>query len=160
MALGEDLPDHLDGLPDAGHRLLVAGHAVEALDPVPDRGAEAEDDPPAGEPVEVHGGHGDLERVAGEGDLDAAGDLDPRGDGGAEAHPHERVAVDLGDEDPRHPGRLDLLRLGGQHLPGDEGRQKGPLAADVVLHGVSPGGRARVGGLRSHHLQRGVKRDA
>src|SRR5581483_737118 len=94
VALGEDLPDDLDRLLKPADRLLVAGHAVEALDPVADGRPEAEDDAAAGQPVEIHGGHGDLERVAGEGDLDAAGDLDPGGDGGAETHAHEGVAVD------------------------------------------------------------------
>src|SRR3712207_9164856 len=46
----------LDDLPGAGDRLVV-GHAVEALDDLWPRRAEAEDRPPAGERVEPRGGH-------------------------------------------------------------------------------------------------------
>src|SRR5205807_8262257 len=146
VAIGENTTDVLDLLPDLGGMRVGVGLTVEHLNPVLDRRPETEDDPAAGETVDVHGGHGDLERVAGEGDLDPAGELDPRRDGGDVAHPHERVAVDLGHEDAGHAQPLDLLCLGGQHVPGHERGQEGPLTADVVLHGVLPGvgGRRRV----------------
>jgi hypothetical protein len=88
VAFGGHLPDNLDRLSDVFRGLAVAGHTVEALDPGRDRRTGAEYDSATGEAVEVHGGHGGLEWVAGEGDLDTGSQLGSLGNSSAvpEAH--------------------------------------------------------------------------
>ena len=122
-----DLAADLDDLPGAGERLVVR-HAVEALDHLRARRAEAEDRPAARQRVEPGRGHRDERRRAAVERQDAGADLDPLGVGGEVAHERDGVeAVGLGDPHDvearllQRDHRLDLsdrvvavLELGGE----------------------------------------------
>lgn len=75
-------------------------HAEPALDVRSDLGAEAQDEPAPGQPLQVPGGVGGLHHAAGEGDRDPGPEPDPRRGPGRERQRQERIVVGLGREDP------------------------------------------------------------
>src|SRR5712691_9389697 len=111
MALLDDQADHLDRLSHVLHRFAVTRHTVEPFDPGANRRPEAECQPAVREPVEIERCHRDLERARDEGVLDAGRQRDTLGDRRDKSEPHERRAVDLWDEDPRHSETLYLSSL-------------------------------------------------
>src|SRR6267378_391018 len=103
VALLDDQANDLDRLAHVRYWFAVPRHPVEPFDPRANRSPEAEGQPAVREPVEIERCHRDLEGARDEGVLDAGRQLDIPGDRSDESEPHERRAVDLGDEDPRHP---------------------------------------------------------
>ena len=98
----------VDDLAGAAERLVV-GDAVEALDHLRARRAEAEDAAAVGQGVDAGGGHGDQRRRAGVDRQDARRDLDVLGAGREVAHDADGVeAVGLGDPDHVEAGLLEL----------------------------------------------------
>jgi hypothetical protein len=105
----------IDDFAGAGNRGVV-GHAVEALDDLWARGAQAEREPAIGDVVEAGRGHRGQRGRSGVQLQDARGQLNPFCAGGQvpqRAHRVERIR--LGDKDNVQPGAFEVGHFGG-HL--------------------------------------------
>ncbi len=106
----------VDDLARPAERRLV-GHAVEALDHLRARRAQAEDAAAVAHRVDAGGGHGDERRRARVDRQDGRADLDRLGGGGQVAHEAGRVvAVGLGHPYDVESGRLVVAHLRGRLL--------------------------------------------
>ena len=130
---GPDRAADLDDLAGAGQGAVV-GHAVEALDDLGARGAEAEDAAAARQGVDAGRRHGDERRRARVDGQDGRADLEALGLGGQVAHEARGVvAVGLGDPDHVEPGLLELDGLAGRVR-----RAPGVVQRHGQLHAVLP----------------------